>query len=165
VRFDRIPGHDPQGPYWQGYEWSLWYPFPDIAQGAGLRCVEEVDSDKGFRTDAALYRFRIKRRVALLYIGQTGKTPAVRSTNHYRGMRIAAHELRYPPGRPLPAFYNRLAEFRDEQLEVEASWTSLAGLDKQDRLGIEAELIAAYRAVMGANPLCQFLDHEDDYEI
>ena len=44
------------------------------------------------------------------------------------------------------------------------SWTILDQVRKEDRLGIEVELIAAYRAVMGRNPDLQFLTlgQEDD---
>jgi hypothetical protein len=161
VRFDRIPGHDPQGPYWQGYRWSQWYLFDDIGRGHSSDVIEEADDDKGFTTHAALYRFRVWRRMGLLYIGQTGRSAAARLHNHYRGMLIAAGELSANARRIL-RFHQELDDYRAGGLDVEASWTSVKGLDKGDRLGIEAELIAAYRAVMGTNPSCQFLDRGEE---
>jgi len=39
---------------------------------------------------------------------------------------------------------------------VEVSWVEMPNLDGRERLGVECELIAAYRKAIHANPACQF---------
>jgi len=43
---------------------------------------------------------------------------------------------------------------------VEVSWVAMPEVDRRERLGIECELIAAYRKTTGKNPACQFAGSE-----
>jgi hypothetical protein len=61
--------------------------------------------------------------------------------------------------------YRQLGKMLGDGWSVMASWIPLPGLPKGDRLGVEAELIAAYRAVMGKNPTLQFLSLDEDDDI
>jgi hypothetical protein len=44
----------------------------------------------------------------------------------------------------------------DQGWVIEVSWVATAEVGKRERLGLEVDLIAAYRRVMGESPTCQF---------
>jgi hypothetical protein len=163
--FDNIPGHDPRGPYWQGFAWSHWYRLDELCgplKQVRLR-VDPEDKDKGFETDKALYRIRLGRRRGLVYIGETSASARTRLRTHYQGIRAARGLNKYPQHGPL-GWYKGLALPRNANLVIWASWTPVPNLGKSDRRGVEAELIAAYRAIMGKNPDYQWPGEDSDDE-
>lgn len=157
--FSHIPGHNPKGNYWQGYEWSPWLPLSKVADSS----PEAVSADAQL---AGLYRLCLPRSHGLLYIGQSGRSVHRRLRGHYDRALFAAGLKPRASDRPLRPMYNQMGEMILKKWVLMASWTPLPGLPKGDRLGVEAELIAAYRAVMGKNPTFQFLsfDEDDDFE-
>lgn len=162
VRFDHIPGHDPQGTYWQGYEWSSWYAFSDLVAARVWKQVVSANDLATFLETAGLYRLRIRRsKGRLLYIGQTGRGVHSRLRGHMSAVKRVTGALPKSRRGNRP-FARRLAAALEGGTSVQASWTPLAGLTKPDRLGVEAELIAAYRATVGENPTLQFLTAGDD---
>ena len=86
--FDRIPGHNPQGPFWQGLEWSAWYDFEELCGPLRDLKLYPEDEHRGFATDKAIYRFRVGRERGLIYIGETSVSAQRRLRSHRRGMRL-----------------------------------------------------------------------------
>jgi hypothetical protein len=149
-RFLHIPGHDAQGAHWQGYDWSPWRDLRDI------RVARSAALDHPGLDQPGLYRFRVRRRPGLLYIGETGTQISWRLRQHRGAAKHAAGSE--PSDTSLPsALGATIAGAWGQERVVEVSWVPLPDLELVDRKGVECELIAAYRAVMGRNPDCQFL--------
>jgi hypothetical protein len=165
MRLDKIPGHHPQGPFWQGFDWSWWYPLEDLVVPVRQLRLQPDDEEKGFTRSKALYRLRVGRRRGLFYIGETSISAQHRLRGHYRGMnRQRSRSTTQPMRRPL-GLYKGLAQVRRRGLVVYASWTAVPSLSKSDRRGLEAELIAAYRATMGRNPDYQWPGADSDRDL
>jgi hypothetical protein len=158
-----IPGHNPQGPYWQGYVWSNWYYFTELVRPYSIRVVA-IDDRPHFRKVPGIYRIRIQSRRGLLYIGETGRSVHGRLRGHMSAVKRARGQLRVPAQRKVRPFAKRLSSLLQDGRKIQASWTPLPGLRKPDRLGLEAELISAYRATVGKNPDLQFLTFSDEDE-
>lgn len=56
----KVQAHNPQGPFWQGYEWSKWVSLRDARPGRAQ----------------GIYRVRRQRSRGLLYIGISGNLAA-----------------------------------------------------------------------------------------
>ena len=131
----KVEAHNPQGPFWQGYEWSAWVDLnaarPERAQG--------------------IYRVRCQRRRGLLYIGISGNLSA-RSGKLRRGV------IEQRPGHPASQCV------REQRCHPQISWVVLTreavGVGRRELYGIEAELIAAYRAAFHESPDCQWSGRE-----
>lgn len=150
--FMRIPGHDPQGNYWQGYEWSGWTEFRKFLASKAPR---------GHKSHSAgLYRFRVRRHVGLVYVGVTTRSIRGRLAQHMVYIESVMANADDPA--PSLAVSRKLAQYLDSGFQIEVSWVALPKLEKPDLHGVEAELIAAYRATMGSNPECQFLSTTEE---
>lgn len=157
--FAHIPGHDPKGRHWQGYDWSEWYRLRDVAEG-----MDDFGDDPSPINVAGLYRLSLRGQKGLLYIGQTGRSLRRRLRGHLQSAEFAVglrHRLSTRQVRPM---YRELGKMLLSGRGVLVSWTPLR-ISKGDRLGIEAELIAAYRAIMGKNPQLQFLSISEDEDL
>lgn len=128
-----VPAHDPQGGHWQGYEWADWLPLPVVSGRIVPHCQ-------------GVYRVRALRRPGLLYIGITGSV--ANRLNSLRRAVAAGTGRGHIAGRAISAVGR----------PVEVSWTELpvSVVERREVFGIEAELIAACRAVMQASPVCQW---------
>jgi hypothetical protein len=164
MRFDKIPGHDPQGEFWQGYRWSHWYPFEDVVRPRSTPRWKDDKDGETFKAARSLYRIRVRRFNGLLYIGETGRTLKDRLRFHWQHYNFAAKKLRLKSGTRTLAVHKLMATLKPTigEHRFEVSWTDVAGLPRDDRKGIEAELIAAYRAVMGKNPRGQWGGEEEE---
>jgi hypothetical protein len=139
-----LPARDPQGPHWQGFGWSEWTQFihdnPLLMSAIGIG-------------EQGLYRFRVAGRSGLLYIGETGRTLKERLDGHRRAARIAGQQ----PTTQHAAFAAAVRDHWAAGRDVEVSWATLPkGFPREERKGVECELIAAYRATVGRNPDFQF---------
>ncbi|HXA27348.1 MAG TPA: GIY-YIG nuclease family protein [Candidatus Angelobacter sp.] len=146
-RYLHRPALDPHGLYWQGYQWSDWYDFPDFLVANAYGNDDDGDTAK----QAGIYRFAVPRRRGLVYIGQTSVLRR-RLAGHARAAKDARESTKRRLG-----FHHKLAAHFDQGGRIRVSWTALESLDKADRLGIECDLIAAHRTIVGSNPTWQFL--------
>jgi hypothetical protein len=135
-----IRAHDPQGSYWQGYEWSPWSPLPQVIY-AKASCPAPKEP--------GLYRLRCARITGLEYLGMSTNlrgrlhSLAIGAANIARGTRSVHTASRC------------VVAHRDHGRVVQVSWTAV-DVDRAELLGIECELIAAYRQTEGRNPTYQF---------
>lgn len=129
---------DPRDLDWLGHEWQRWVDLDAAVAGRG-----------GIPRVQGIYRVRCRGTRGLLYIGISGSLSArlrrlrrgmsdPHGVGHYAGGCVASHAA----GRV-----------------VEVSWVELPlpKTDRRELMGIEVDLIAAYRAFTGGkSPPCQF---------
>lgn len=152
-RYGHRPAMDPLGRFWQGYYWSAWWDFPAFL-------LERPARDDAVSRGAGIYRFAVPRRRGLLYIGQASVLRR-RLAGHAR----AVTDIQGPNSRRHLGFHHELASHLATRGRVAVSWTGLEGLEKADRLGIECDLIAAHRTIVGGNPTWQFLPMSDGEDL
>jgi hypothetical protein len=128
VSYDRVPAHNPRGPFWQGYRWEPWVRI----EAAGR------EQERG------IYRVHSRRR-GLDYIGISDNLASRIGTLRRcfaggQGSHPACRCVHEAPG------------------VVRISWVELKPDDvsRRELYGIEVELIAAYRAAMHESPHCQW---------
>jgi hypothetical protein len=134
---------DPRSGDWEGHHWSEWATL-DIATAPDAALAPN---------QPGLYRIRCRGEPGLIYIGQTGSSLRGRFRQLRKSMEYSA------AGRPAeaPHIAGACVQAHLEQGRVVAvSWVALPGVGKRARLGLEVDLIAAYRRVMGESPTCEF---------
>lgn len=128
MTYARVPAHNPQGPYWQGYAWEDW------------RRIEDARPPR----QRGIYRLHSRRR-GLDYIGISDSLAS----------RIGILRRCYQGAR---GAHPACACVRDAPGTVQISWVELdpKEVSRRELYGIEVELIAAYRAAMHESPHCQW---------
>ena len=136
------PEIDVQSPSWERYAWSEW---------------QRLDHARGANTPG-LYRLRCYQQTGLIYLGETGDSlrgrfRQLRKAMEYakQGRYAAQGKVGGPPHVAGGCVWKHVCAWR----VIEVSWTETANLDKRERMGVECDLIAAYRKAMGASPACQ----------
>ncbi len=134
---------DPHSSRWGGRSWSPWCALADaIAPRAAVAPILP-----------GIYRVRCSGRTELIYIGESGRSIRTRLRQLRRGMLLAEAGARQnAPHVAAPCIHDHTAR----GWNVEVSWTSMLGIDKRERRGVEVDLIALYRRVTKASPTCQF---------
>lgn len=91
----------------------------------------------------------------MIYIGQTGDRLLSRFRQLRKAMEYVEKGIR-EPGTPPHVAGGCVLHHAQAGKTIEVSWLATQDLDKRERLGLECELICAYRKTMGKNPTCQF---------
>jgi hypothetical protein len=136
MSFTRVKAHDPSGEFWQGYRWSSW----------------EVLADARPPKVPGIYRIMANRHRNLLYIGISSNL-ATRVSTLRRGVmtgRAVTH-----PAAPCVGSYGP-SNIRISWVEIKTDELSGDHEGRRELYGIEAELIASYRAALHESPLCQW---------
>jgi hypothetical protein len=136
-----------------------------MSRSANQGWKDEARDAEAFDALGALYRFRVSRWRGLLYIGETGRPLKIRFRFHWQHYEIAAKLRRSGSATRTLAIHRLMATLAKKfggAGRFEVSWTNVSSLVRDDRKGVEAELLAAYRAVMGRNPNGQWGGEEED---
>lgn len=147
---------DVQGIRWEGHLWSQWYTLGDAIASYAAKAPDSP----------GLYRIQCADQTGLIYIGQTGKSLRGRFRQLRKAMEYASQGKYSNQGRvggPPHVAGGCVLKHALAGSPVEISWATCSGLDKREIMGIECELIAAFRKTQKRNPACQFSgDLEDE---
>src|SRR5258708_3887623 len=143
------PENDAQSPSWEKHTGSEWHRL-DTVRGA--------DSP-------GLYRLRCHGQAGLIYIGETGDSIKARFGQLRKAMEYAAqgrYAAKGKVGGPPHVAGGCVWKHVCVGHVIEVSWTEAPNLDKRERKGVECDLIAACRKIMGVSPACQFAGDLED---
>jgi hypothetical protein len=143
------PENDVQSRLWEKHSWSEWHRLDDFRGAAS----------------PGLYRIRCHGQAGLIYIGETGDSIRARlgqlrkaMTYAEQGRYTAQGKVGGPPHVAGGCVWKHVCAGH----VIEVSWTEEPEIDKRERRGVECDLIAAYRKIMGASPVCQFAGDLED---
>lgn len=147
---------DVQGIHWEGHVWSRWHTLNDAIASQSAKAPDSP----------GLYRIRCADQATLIYIGETCKSLRGRFRQLRKAMEYARqgkYSSQGKVGGPPHVAGGCVLRHALAGASIEISWVDGSGLDRREIMGIECELIAAYRKTRRQNPVCQFAgDLEDE---